>query len=248
MSDAFSLAGKDILVVGATSEIGGAIAHAIVQNGGRVSISGRNQDKLSDLAGRLGGGVIQSVVLDYADRDAVKAFLQSSSQYDGLLFAGGFVPRLLPFRLTSPDEAASIMNANFTAPAAFLQELLKHRKLRERGSCVFISSVAAGGSPEATAYYSAGKAALLSLLRSVGSEYGRRGYRFNSVAYGYLRGATIERIGVSEDRLGFAPLGVPASEEVVGAPLFLLSEASKWITRKTFVVDGGVNLKQHWVI
>ena len=113
---------------------------------------------------------------------------------------------------------------------------------------MFINSVAAGGSPEATAYYSAAKAALLSLLRSVGSEYARRKMRFNSVAYGYLRGETMERLGITEERLTLAPLGAPMPAEVVGAPLFLLSDASRWITRKTFVVDGGVNLKQHWVI
>ena len=248
MSDAFSLTGKDILVMGATSEIGASIAEAIVKNGGRVFVSGRNEDKLAVLSDKLGTGVLSSAVLDYTNTDAVKAFLKEAPAFHGVLFAGGFVPRLLPFRLTSQDEAHSIMEANFTGPATFLQELLKNRKLHEGSSCVFIGSVAAGGSPEATAYYSAAKAALLSLLRSVGSEYGRRGYRFNTVAYGYLRGETIERIGVSEERLAFAPLGVPAPSEVVGAPLFLLSDASKWITRKTFVVDGGVNLKQHWVI
>jgi NAD(P)-dependent dehydrogenase (short-subunit alcohol dehydrogenase family) len=240
--------GKDVLVIGATSQIGAAIASAVAANGGKVFLCGRNEEKLAAVADRLGSSVLGTRSFDYQDIEIVKGVIKELPLCNALLFAGGAVPRLMPFRLTDDAVAEGIMRANFGAPASFLRELLRARKLADGASCVFINSVAAGGSPEATAYYSAAKAALLSLLRSVGSEYARRMMRFNSVAYGYLRGETIERLGVTEERLMMAPLGVPVPAEVVGAPLFLLSDASRWITRKTFVVDGGVNLKQHWVI
>ena len=248
MSSSFHLQGKDVLVIGATSQIGAAIASAVVANAGRVFLCGRNEEKLAGIEDSLGSSVLGTRTFDYQDVEAVRGFIKDLPPCNALLFAGGSVPRLMPFRMTDDGVADGIMKANFVAPASFLREILRARKLADGASCVFISSVAAGGSPEATAYYSAAKAALLSLLRSVGSEYARRKMRFNSVAYGYLRGETIERLGVSEERLGLAPLGAPMPAEVVGAPLFLLSDASRWITRKTFVVDGGVNLKQHWVI
>ena len=248
MSSSFHLQGKDVLIIGATSQIGGAIARAVVLNGGRVFLCGRNEEKLAALAASLQASVLGVRTFDYQDVSEVREFIKEMEPFTSLLFAGGFVPRLMPFRLTDDGVAESIMSVNFGAPAGFLRELLRARKLSDGASCVFINSVAAGGSPEATAYYSAAKAALLSLLRSVGSEYARRKMRFNSVAYGYIRGETIERLGVTAERLQLAPLGVPTAEEVVGAPLFLLSDASRWITRKTLVVDGGVNLKQHWVI
>lgn len=248
MNDPFTLTGKDILVTGATSQIGEAIAHAIVAAGGRVFLTGRNEAKLQGVAVKISSSVLGVSCLDYTAETEVQAFVQDAPAFHGLMFAGGLVPSFTPFRMAGGKHIDEVMRANFFGPASLLQELLKKRKLQENSSCVFISSVAAGGSPEATAYYSAAKAGLLSLLRSVGSEYAKRGIRLNSVAYGYLQGSTIERLGVSQERLDFAPLGVPSPAEVTGAPLFLLSDASRWITRKTLVVDGGVNLKQHWVI
>ena len=248
MSDPFHLQGKEVLVIGATSQIGTAIASAVVSYGGRVFLCGRSEEKLTALSISLGPSVLGTSLFDYQNVEAVRDFIKKMPVCNALLFAGGSVPRLMPFRLTDDRGSEEIMKANFSAPASFLREILHARMLSDGASCVFINSVAAGGSPEATAYYSAAKAALLSLLRSVGGEYARRKMRFNSVAYGYLRGETIERLRVAEDRLALAPLGVPMPAEVVGAPLFLLSDASRWITRKTFVVDGGVNLKQHWTI
>jgi NAD(P)-dependent dehydrogenase (short-subunit alcohol dehydrogenase family) len=243
--DPFSLAGKRILVTGASSGIGRQIAISCAEMGAQVVITGRNPERLAATAEALHGDghtLVVASLTEAADRDRVVA---EAGILQGVVHAAG-VSRLVPFRMISDTHMDSMFASNTYAPLLLTKGLLAKKQIAQNGSIVFIASVASHIGPMASTAYAASKSALLGAMRSLGQEVAKQGIRTNCIAPGYVRTPLLEGLGQSGGNMGdlleLAPLGLGEPEDVAYAAAFYLSDASRWITRNYFIVDGGLTI------
>lgn len=242
MTDAFSLSDKTILVTGSSSGIGLAIVQALAKEGAKVVVNGRNPEKVAAALESLEGEGHIACVADLTDDEQVKGLVDSAPVLNGLVLNAGVFPRLIPFNMLDMRHLAEVMNANFLAPVNLMSQMLRKRKLAAHSSIVINTGTSAFLGPPATAAYSGAKAALAGLSRSIGLDVSKRGIRVNCIAPGYVK--TDLTVGtISDDSFNLVPIGVAVPDDVAGPFLFLLSDASRWITRTTMIVDGGISLK-----
>jgi NAD(P)-dependent dehydrogenase (short-subunit alcohol dehydrogenase family) len=236
----FSFEGKHVVVAGGTSGIGLATARNIKELGGAVTIIGRNSVLLSEL--QVDG--FRVINHDLFELDSFKDLVQSLDEFDGLLWAAGMAETPRPFGMLSISLMEELMTKNCYAPFEFIVKAQKARKIKNGGSICYVSSVIEKCGTLGSGGYSASKTAFSALTRSMGQELAKKGIRINSVAYGYVKTKFLDSLGVSEDSLNLAPLGIPDALEASGVASFLLSDASKYITRQTVIADSGVTLHQ----
>lgn len=244
-SDPFSLVGKRILVTGASSGIGRQVAISCAEMGAHLVISGRNAERLTDTLSLLEGTGHASVIADLQKQDDIDRVVAEAGVIDGVVHAAG-ISKLVPFRMISRQHLDDMFSSNVYAPILLTKGLLAKKKLGQGSSIVFISAVASHIGPLATAAYSASKAALLGAMRTLGLEVAKQGARANCIVPGYVRTAMLDSLseaGGSIDRhTSLAPLGLGEPEDIAYAAVYFLSDASRWVTRDYFVVDGGLTV------
>lgn len=241
--DPFSLAGKRVLVTGASSGIGRQIAISCAQMGATVVISGRNAQRLDETAGALQGDGHLSIVADLTQDADIDRVVAEAGNLNGVVHAAGMA-RLAPFRMINRAQLDEQFSSNTFAPILLTKGLLAKKRIEPRGSIVFISAIASHMGPVATGVYSATKGALLGAMRSLALEGVKQGIRANCIAPNYVRTPMLD--GLSQGGGGFdgglnqTPLGMGEPEDVAYAAVFFLSDASRWITRNYFIIDGGL--------
>jgi NAD(P)-dependent dehydrogenase (short-subunit alcohol dehydrogenase family) len=240
-TDAFTLSGRTLIVTGASSGIGQAVASLCARLGARLVLNGRSAERLAQTAASLAGEGHVEVAGDLNDAAVREALLDAAPQFDGLASCAG-VAALVPVRMAAEKHLLQMLTTNFLAPAALVQRMLQRKKLRDDGSLVFVTALAARVSPAATAGYAASKAALDAFSRSLALEHARQRIRANCVAPGYVNTPMLESLALGEDRSGLTPLGATLAEDVAPSVAYLLSPASSWVTRSTLTVDGGLSI------
>lgn len=241
----FSLEGRRILVTGASSGIGRQVAISCAEMGATVIVTGRDEARLGATLASLAGVGHQAVPADLSVPDEIARVAAAVGPLDGLVHAAG-IAKLVPFRMISAKHLEELLAINLHAPVLLTQALLKARALRPKCSIVLIGSVASEIGPIASAAYAASKAALLGASRSLAQEIGSQGMRSNVIAPGYIRTPMLERLGsggaLLDDLVNVAPLGIGEVDDVAHAVVFFLSDASRWVTRSFFVIDGGITV------
>lgn len=244
-TDAFSLAGKRILVTGASSGIGRQTAMACADMGAQLLITGRNTERLTDTLATLPGEGHQSFAADLTRAEDLAALAAHAGPLHGVVHAAG-ISKLVPLRMLKQAHLEEMFTHNTFAPLLLTKELLAKRKIQAGGSIVFISAVASHIGPLASSAYSASKGALLGGMRSLALEVAKQGIRANCIAPGYVRTPMLEGLasgGVdTEEYANLAPLGMGEPQDVAHAAVFYLADASRWITRNYFIVDGGLTV------
>lgn len=244
--DPFSLEDKRILVTGASSGIGKQIAITCSRMGAQVIITGRNAERLQETAGQLQGDGHTTVVADLTQQAGIDLLVEQAGVLNGLVHAAG-ISRLVPVRMINQTHLDETFSSNVYAPLLLTKGLLAKRRIAQQGSIVFISAVASHIGPLASAVYSASKGALMGAMRTLGLEVAKQGIRANCVVPGYVRSPMLESLeqtsGKMEDHTNLAPLGLGEPEDVAYAVVFYLSDASRWITRNYFVIDGGLTVQ-----
>ncbi len=244
-SDPFSLTGKRILITGASSGIGRQISITCAQAGAQLVITGRNQVRLEATAAELAGEGHLHIVADLAQPADLERLVAEAGVLNGLAHSAG-VSRLIPFRMVNQAHLDDTFASNTYAPILLTRNLLAKKQLAPNGSVLWIASIASHVGPMASAAYAASKAALMGAMRSLGREVSKQGIRVNCIAPGYVRTPLIEGLqgggGNMDDLLDLAPLGLGEPEDVAYAAVFYLSDASRWITRTYFVIDGGLTI------
>lgn len=244
-TDPFSLTGKRILITGASSGIGKQTAISCSAMGAQLIITGRNHDRLQETANHLEGDGHVCIAADLTKEQDISLLADHSGQIDGVLHAAG-ISKLIPMRMLKRAHLEEMLSHNTYAPILLTKELLAKRKILKNGSIVFISAIASHIGPVATSAYSASKAALMGATRSLALEVAKQGIRVNCISPGYVRTPMLESLadgGVGTDG-GYAsgPLGVGEPEDIAYASIFYLSDASRWITRNYFIIDGGLTV------
>jgi len=248
MYNPFSLENKSILVTGASSGIGKAIAIECSKMGAKVIISARNEERLNETLSQMSGVGHSIIVADLSNDDDRKNLIEQLPPLDGLVNCAGLT-KTLPFQFMNADALENVMNVNFTAPTLITASLIKKKKLAKGSSIVFISSVSGvfvGGSP-AGSIYSASKGAVNGMARNMAIDLADKNIRVNCVNPGMIDTAifdegviTAEQLEEDRKRYPLKRYGKP--EEVAYAVIYLLSDASQWVTGSNLLIDGGYTL------
>ena len=235
MSDGFnpfSLDGKRVLVTGATSGLGRAIAISCARIGAEVIGVGRDAQRLSDTEQALAAA-------------SSRPHRMLRGPIDGVVHSAG-ISRLAPVRMMTADHLREVQSINVEAPTLLTQALLRRNGIAAGGSIVFLASIAAHIGVAGVGAYSASKAALIALTRCLAMEVVKRRIRANCLSPALvetpLLDATAEVVGSLEEERKHYPLGFGKPDDVANAAIFLLSDASRWITGTTLVMDGGLTI------
>ncbi|WP_230348452.1 SDR family oxidoreductase [Methylobacillus methanolivorans] len=244
MQDPFSLTGKRVLVTGASSGIGKQIAITCSQMGAELVITGRNQDRLQATAASLHGEGHTVLPADLSQQEDIDMLAQQAGVLNGLVHAAG-MSRLVPFRLMNKAHLGEIFDSNTFAPLLLTKALLAKKRIAANGSILFIAALSSHSGALATSAYAASKSALLGAMRSLALEVAKQGTRANCLSPGYVRTPMLEGLGQGGGNMDalfdLTPLGMGEPEDVAYASVFYLSDASRWITRNYFILDGGLS-------
>ena len=247
MYNPFSLEGKTILVTGASSGIGRAVAIECSKMGARVFLSARNEARLRDTLNALEGEEHQIIVADLTDEQAIQALVEQLPQLDGVVLNAG-IAGLVPTQAISAAKLQEMQQINLNAPILLTRSLVKKRKLNNPSSIVFTSSAAGVfRTSVGNAIYATTKCGIDAFMRTAALELASRGIRCNSVNPAMIETDLIKNLPVSEEEreknLARYPLhryGKP--EEVAYAIIYLLSDAAAWTTGTALKLDGGLTL------
>jgi len=242
----FSLGGKTILITGASSGIGRATAVACSQQGATVFVTGRNEARLAETLAMLEGEGHEAVACDLTADEDVKALVGKLPKLDGIVHCAGTQQTCIT-KMLDKAKLQGLMDTNFFSAAMLNTALMKAKLLVKGASVVFVSSAAASRVAEVgNAAYSASKGALTAYSRVLAAELAPRNIRVNTVAPGMVRTALMEQFDVTEEEFleneKQYPLGYGKPEDVAYAIVFLLSNASRWITGTELLMDGGLTL------
>jgi NAD(P)-dependent dehydrogenase (short-subunit alcohol dehydrogenase family) len=238
----FSLESKSILVTGASSGIGRAVAAACAQAGANVILHGRDEDRLQQSMRALAGSGHQILQGDFNDDDQVIALADSVPHIHGVCHCAG-IHGVAPLRLVQKAMLMQVMQINYMAPVTLTQRLLLRKKILPGGSIVFMSSIAALTGKVGVGPYSGSKAALLGTMRPLALEVAKHGVRVNALCPGIVRTPLFSDDYLQDEELAKSyPLGLGEPEDVAHAAVFFLADASRKITGTAFSIDGGVPL------
>lgn len=243
--DPFSLDGKRILVTGASSGLGRAIAIACSKRGATIIATGRDEVRLQETIAALTGDGHIGVHADLVSASDRERLALAVSIVDGVVHSAG-ISRLSPIRMVTERHVQEIWQINYEAPVLLTQRLLAKGQIANDGSIVFLASIAAYIGVPAVGVYSGTKAALIATMRCLAMEVAKRRIRANALAPALvdtpLLAATGSVVGSLETQRAAYPLGFGEPSDVANAAVFFLSSASRWITGTTLVMDGGLTI------
>lgn len=241
----FTLKGKTILVTGASSGIGRGIAIACSKMGAFVIINGRNEQRLAETLREMRGEENLSLIADLSQTDAVAIMVRQLPKLDGVVHCAGIGQRILCKQLQESD-LDNMMDVNFKAPVMFQTELLRQKKINKGASIVFIASIAYDSPTIGNAMYCASKGAVISYANCLALELAPRLIRVNCILPAmiwtdliYKGGITEEELKEDEKKYPLKRYGKP--EDVANLSVYLLSDASAWMTGSSIKLTGGIS-------
>ena len=247
MYNPFSLIGKTILVTGASSGIGRAIAIESSKMGANIILTGRNEERLQETMSMLDAGEHQYTVADITNEEDMANLVEQLPTLTGCVHSAGIIG-LTPIQAITTTKINQFEQINLHAPILLTKQLIKRKKLAKNSSVVFISSAAGVYRVStANALYAVTKSGLDAFMRSAALELANKNIRFNSVNPAMIETEALTNIPMSEeqknanlDQYPIKRYGKP--EEVAYATIYLLSDASAWTTGTEIKIDGGLTL------
>lgn len=240
--DKFSLSCKTILVTGASSGIGRAIAIACAEAGASVVLNGRNVARLNETLCQMSGEGHIVIPADLTDGKQRQALVEQVPVLDGVVHCAGIGSRVL-CKMLEEQDVSHVMQANFEAPVLLQAELLREKKIAKEASIVFIASAAATMPSVGNAIYSASKAAIIAYAKCLAQELANRKIRVNCISPAMVW-TDLAHVGATEEQLREAEQNYPLKryaqpEDITGAAIYLLSDASSWVTGSNMELTGG---------
>lgn len=240
--DKFSLAGKTILVTGASSGIGRAIAIACAQAGASVVLNGRNESRLNETLAQMSGEGHVVLPADLTDSAQRQALAEQVPVLAGVVHCAGIGSRVL-CKMLEEQDVAKVMQANFEAPVLLQAELLREKKIAKDASIVFITSAAATMPSVGNAIYSASKAATIAYAKCLAQELANRKIRVNCISPAMVW-TDLALVGASREELEQDQLKYPLKRyaqptDIAPMAVYLLSDAASWVTGSNMELTGG---------
>lgn len=244
----FSIEGKTILITGAASGIGRATALMCSELGARTVLLDLNEEGLKQTVGQMEEGSTEYYALSLTDYDKVVEVIGKFPKLDGVASNAGIVTSLLA-KFSDIKEAERIFNVNTLSHIHLVQQLVAQKKLNKGASIVFTSSMSGvfcglpGGS-----LYGASKAALVGYSKALAIELAPRGIRVNTIHPGMIvtpltKGTALSQDVLDEDAKNYLLGRYGKPEEVAAAYVYLLSDATVWMTGSQLLLDGGYSVK-----
>jgi len=247
MMNPFLLEGKTILVTGSSSGIGRGIAIECSKMGAKVVLNGRNEERLKETFAMMEGGDHQIIVADVSKQEEIDKLVAEVPTLEGCVLCAG-IPQVCPVKHFKRNDIEDILSVNTVAPIMITSGLIKKKKIRKGSSIVLIESISGvfvGTKGDVS--YNASKAALNGFLKGAALELAGQGIRINAVNPGLvptnILNLTNEMFAESHHTdimMESYPLkryGTP--EDIAYGCIYLLSDASAWVTGTNLVIDGG---------
>jgi 3-oxoacyl-[acyl-carrier protein] reductase len=241
----FDLTGKGALITGATGGIGGAIAEVLKAKGAKVVISGTREEKLREMAAALGENVFIAPC-DLKDRAAVSALYgraeELAGQIDIVVNNAGITKDNLFMRMKD-EEWDDVISVNLTATFAVCRAALKGMMRRRYGRIINMSSISGVMGNPGQGNYSASKAGMIGMSKSMAREVAPRGITVNCIAPGFISTPMTDALNEKQTEaikqmIPTGTLGKP--EDIAAAVLYLASDEAGYITGQTLHVNGGM--------
>lgn len=247
MINPFSLEGKTILVTGSSSGIGRGIAIECSKMGAKVILNGRNVDRLKETLDMMEGKGHQVMAADISNQDEIDQLVADVPTLDGCVLCAG-IPQVCPVKHFKRNDIEDILNVNTVAPIMITSGLLKKKKIHKGSSVVLVESISGvfvGTKGDVS--YNASKAALNGFLKGSALELASQGIRINAVNPGLvptnilnLSNELFSEKHHTDIMVNSYPMkryGTP--EDIAYGVIYLLSDASSWVTGTNLVIDGG---------
>lgn len=244
----FSLKGKKVVITGASSGIGRQCAIDCSRMGATIVMVARNQDRLQETYRHLAGEghVIFSVDLTVREQmgELCSQILLKTGKIDGLVHCAG-ISTTLPLKLMNNGKIEDLFKTNVYSAIELTRELSKLKFMNSRGSIVFLSSVMGCVGESGKFLYSMTKGALIAASRSLACEFAKREIRVNCISPGAIltpineslpHMADPEQRKLLEDKHLF---GLGRTSDISSGCIYLLSDASRWLTGQNLIIDGG---------
>jgi gluconate 5-dehydrogenase len=248
--DAFRLDKRVALVTGSSAGIGHALAKGLAEAGARVVMNGRDASRLAAAAQSIRGPQtdVHEAIFDVADRDAVEAAVDRIERDIGpidILVNNAGMQRRAPLEDFTDDNWHDVMRTNLGSPFIVGQTVARRMIPRKRGSIINICSVNSELARPTIAPYTATKGGLKMLTKGMAVDWGKHGIRVNGLGPGYFKTELNKALYTNPEFSGWlegrTPLGRWGNvEELVGAAVFLASDAASFVTGHILYVDGGV--------
>ena len=242
--NAFDLSGKTILITGASSGIGKQAAISISNYGGRLIITGRNEDRLKETFDSLKPGEHLALTADLSIAEERDSIIEQTPEINGVVHCAGITGHL-PAKFIRQQDLNEMFNINFNVPVLFTSQLLKNKKILQNSSIVFLSSITTKYPYYGGALYGSTKSAIESYSKVLALELASKKIRSNCLAPSFVQTPMVEDAEktISKEVLDkfekMMPLGFGEPEDVANAIVFFLSDASKWITGTNLILGGG---------
>ncbi len=244
MDNPFSLEGKKILVTGASSGIGYETCRRINLQGGTFIATARREKNLEKLLLECNNSNHSAIRADIADDKEIDQLVNNLNGIDGIVHSAGIVS-LAPVKYYNDDLLNSMRSVNYDSIVKIVNLLSKRNKLNRNGSIVLISSISALFGMNGNGIYAGTKGALISIAKVWANELSRLRIRVNCVSPGMVKTDITNRsiddlsLEVVQNDQKKYPLGYGEPEQVANPIIFLLSDASSWITGQNLILDGG---------
>lgn len=248
MENPFSLSGKTVLITGAASGIGRATARQCHNMGASLVLLDLNENGLNSVKEEIGDSAILSYALNLTDYNRLCEVIGQLPKLDGVFSNAGIVKSLMA-KFSGKEDMEKIFEVNTFSHINLIQQLIAQKKLNKGASIVFTSSMSGvyaglvGGS-----LYGATKAAIAGYCKALAIELAPRGIRVNTIHPGMIETPLTKNTALSQDVLDEDAKNYPLGrygkpEEVAYAVVYLLSDATVWMTGSQLLLDGGYSVK-----
>lgn len=248
----FTLKDKVIIVTGASSGIGAQCAIDCSKMGAKVALIARNEERLKQTLSQMEGEGHLVRPYDLTIYDGIKDLLNSIvgeiGKVDGFIHAAG-IEISKPLKLLSIDDYDSVFKTNALSAFEFIHQLSSIKNLNKGASIVMIASITGVIGRSSVSAYAASKGAMISACKSMALEFAKKQVRVNCISPGTILTPLMQNYldGLEDEarlkRIEGFPLGLGETTDISNACIYLLSDASKWVTGQNLVIDGGYTAK-----
>jgi 3-oxoacyl-[acyl-carrier protein] reductase len=243
----FDLTGKTALVTGASGGIGAAIAKTLHDQGATIAISGTRREKLEEVASTLGSDRVHITPCNLSDRDAVNALVGQAEEALGgkldILVNNAGITKDNLFMRMKDEEWDDVIAVNLTAAFTLMRGALRGMMRNRSGRIVNIASISGVIGNPGQPNYSASKAGLVGMSKSLAREIAPRGITVNCIAPGFIQTPMTDEL--NEKQVEQIAQAIPTGtfgdpDDIAAAVLYLSSDEAKYMTGQTLHINGGM--------